>query len=67
MKRRIWTVALAVASVAALVAVPSAVAAYTTAKLEVRQSGTTATIKATLDPNDDPPRASASSSRREPS
>ena len=54
MKRRIWTVALAVASVAALVAVPSAVAAYTTAKLEVRQSGTTATIKATLDPNDDP-------------
>ncbi|MGI8480437.1 MAG: hypothetical protein ACR2M2_11415 [Gaiellaceae bacterium] len=54
MKRRIWTVAVAVASAAALVAVPSAFAAYTTAKLEVRQSGTTATIKATLDPNDDP-------------
>jgi len=54
MKRRIWTVAVALASVAALVAVPSAFAAYTTAKLEVRQTGTTTAIKATLDPNDDP-------------
>ena len=54
MKRRIWTVAAALASVAALVAVPSAFAAYTTAKLEVRQTGTSAVIKATLDPNDDP-------------
>ena len=54
MKRRIWTVAAALASVAALVAVPSSYAAYTTAKLEVRQAGTAATVKATLDPNDDP-------------
>lgn len=54
MKRRIWTVAMALASVTALVAVPSAFAAYTTAKLEVRQTGTSALIKATLDPNDDP-------------
>jgi len=54
MKRRIWTVAVALASVAALVAIPSAYAAYTTAKLEVRQAGTSATIRATLDPNDDP-------------
>jgi len=54
MKRRIWTVVAALASVTALVAVPSAFAAYTTAKLEIRQSGTTATIKARLDPNDDP-------------
>ncbi len=54
MKRRIWTVGAAFASVAALVAVPSAFAAYTTAKLEVRQTSTTAFIKATLDPNDDP-------------
>jgi hypothetical protein len=54
MKRRIWTVAAALACVAALVAVQAAYAAYTTAKLEVRQAGTSATIKATLDPNDDP-------------
>jgi hypothetical protein len=54
MKRRIWTLAAALASVAALVAVTSAYAAYTTAKLEVRQAGTSVTIKATLDSNDDP-------------
>ena len=54
MKRRTWTVVAALASITALVAVPSAFAAYTTAKLEVRQSGTTATVKATVDPNDDP-------------
>ena len=54
MKRRIWTVAVGLASVAALIAVPSAFAAYTTAKLEVEQTGTTVLIKATLDPNDDP-------------
>ena len=42
MKRRIWTVAAALACVAALVAVPAAYAAYTTAKLEVRQAGTSA-------------------------
>ena len=54
MKGRIWTVTAGLAAVAALIAVPAALAAYTSPKLEVRQSATTATIKATLDPNDDP-------------
>jgi hypothetical protein len=54
MKRRIWTVAVALASVAALYAVPSALAAYTTAKLEVRQTGTGVNIRATGSPDDDP-------------
>ncbi len=54
MKRRIWTVAAGLASVAALIAVPAALAAYTSAKLEVRQAGSLATIKASLDPNHDP-------------
>jgi len=54
MKGRTWTVAAGLASVAALIAVPAALAAYTSAKLEVRQAGTTATIKVSLDPNDDP-------------
>lgn len=54
MKRRIWTLGAALASLAALVAVPSAFAAYTTAKLEVRQSGTAVTVRATLSPDDDP-------------
>ena len=40
MKRRIWTVAAGLASVAALIAVPSALAAYTSAKLEVRPTAT---------------------------
>ncbi len=54
MKGRIWTVAAGLASVAALIAVPAALAAYTSAKLEVRQAGSVATIKVSLDPNDDP-------------
>ncbi len=54
MKRRNWTVLAAVAVAAAVVAVPSAFAAYTSAKLEVRQAGTNVTIKATLSPDDDP-------------
>jgi hypothetical protein len=54
MTGRIWTVAVGVASVAALIAVPAAFAAYTSAKLEIRQAGSIATIKASLDPNDDP-------------
>ncbi|MDQ3672204.1 MAG: hypothetical protein M3364_07180 [Actinomycetota bacterium] len=54
MKRRIWKVAAAFTSVAALVAVPSAYAAYTSAKLEVVQAGTAITLKATLSPDDDP-------------
>jgi hypothetical protein len=54
MKRRLWTVAAGAASVAALAVVPSALAAYTTAKLEVRQAGSTVTVKASLSPDDDP-------------
>lgn len=54
MKGRIWTTAAGVASAAALIVVPSALAAYTSAKLEVRQSGTGVTIKASLSPDDDP-------------
>ena len=55
MKRHMWTVAAALASVAALVAVPAAYAAYTTAKLEVRPAGANgATVRATLSPDDDP-------------
>ena len=54
MKRGIWTLGAALASLAALVAVPSALAAYTTAKLEVRQSGTAVTVRATVSPDDDP-------------
>ncbi|MGH3135837.1 MAG: hypothetical protein ACRDPV_05020 [Gaiellaceae bacterium] len=54
MKRRIWTVAAGVASVAALIAVPAALAAYTSPKLQIAQAGTISTIKVTLSPDDDP-------------
>jgi hypothetical protein len=54
MTRRIWTVAAGLASVAALVVVPSALAAYTTAKLEVQRTATGVFIKATGSPDDDP-------------
>jgi len=53
-KRRIWTLAAALAALAAIIAVPSAYAAYTTAKLEVRPAGNGATVRATLSPDDDP-------------
>jgi hypothetical protein len=53
MRGRIWTLVIGLAAIAAVVVVPSALAAYTSAKLEVRQGGTTTTVKATLDPNDD--------------
>jgi hypothetical protein len=53
MKRRIWTVAAALVAVAAIVAVPSAYAAYTTAKLEVRTTATGAVVRATLSRDDD--------------
>jgi hypothetical protein len=54
MKGRIWTVAVGVAAVAALIAAPAAMAAYTSPKLEVTQTGTGVVVKASLDPNDDP-------------
>jgi hypothetical protein len=54
MKTRIWTFVVGLAAVAAVIAVPAALAAYTSPKLEVTQTGSTTTIRATLDPNDDP-------------
>jgi hypothetical protein len=54
MKRRIWTVAAALTIVAAIVAVPAAYAAYTTAKLEVQRTATGMLISATGNPDDDP-------------
>lgn len=54
MKRRIWTFVAGLAAVSALIAVPAAMAAYTSPKLEVVQSATAVTVKASLSPNDDP-------------
>jgi hypothetical protein len=56
MKRRIWTIAAGLAAVVAVVCVPAAYAAYTTAKLEVRPAATGggAFVRATLSPDDDP-------------
>lgn len=53
MKRRIWTIAMGLTAVLAVVAVPSALAAFTTSKLEVRQAGTTTTFKLTQSTSDD--------------
>lgn len=54
MKGRIWTVAAGLAAVSALIAVPAALAAYTTPKLEVRQAGAVTTFKLSQSSNDDP-------------
>ncbi len=54
MRRRSWTVLAVVALAAAIVAVPSALAAYASPKLEVRLASTGVTIKAVLSPDDDP-------------
>jgi hypothetical protein len=54
MKRRIWTISAGLAALAALIAVPAAMAAYTSAKLEVTRTATGVVVKASLDPNDDP-------------
>jgi hypothetical protein len=54
MRKRIWTVVAGVVSIAALVAIPAAYAAYTSPKLEVARAGTAVTVKASLDPDDDP-------------
>jgi hypothetical protein len=53
MKRRIWTIAAGLASVAALAAVPSALAAFTTSKLEVRSTASATTFKLTQASSDD--------------
>ena len=54
MKKRIGTVAVGLAAVAALIVVPAAMAAYTSPKLEVTQTATGVVVKASLNPNDDP-------------
>jgi hypothetical protein len=54
MKPRLTSIALGLASVAALLAVPAAMAAYTSPKLEVTQTGTGVIVKASLSPDDDP-------------
>lgn len=54
MKRRITTVAVGVVAIAGTVALPSAVAAYTSTKLEVTQSGATTVAKISASPDDDP-------------
>jgi len=59
MKKRLWTIAVGLAALTALIAVPAAMAAYTSAKLEVTQTATGVVVKASLDPNDDPTAAVA--------
>jgi hypothetical protein len=54
MRRRIWTIAAGLAALAALIAVPAAVAAYTSTKLEISQTGSTLVAKISADPTDDP-------------
>lgn len=53
MRKRIWTVTAGLATLAALLAVPGALAAYTSTKLEITQTGTTVVAKVTSDPSDD--------------
>ena len=55
MRRRIWTLGAGLAATAMIIAVPAALAAYTSAKLEVRRAGTTTIVKALARaPTDDP-------------
>ena len=54
MKGRIWTVVVGIAAVAALIAVPAALAAYSSPKLQITQAGSNSTIKVLLSPDDDP-------------
>ena len=52
--KRPWPVVAAIGSAVALVAIAAAYAAYTSPTFEATQSGTTTTIKVSVDPNDDP-------------
>jgi hypothetical protein len=54
MTGRLWTVVVGLAAVAALVAVPAAMAAYLSPKLEVTQTATGVVVRATVSKNDDP-------------
>jgi hypothetical protein len=54
MRRRIWTTVAGAVALAAVVAVPAAMAKeYSSATLAITQASTLTTIKASLDPNDD--------------
>jgi len=53
MTKRLWTILVGIAAVAALLAVPAAFAAFTTSKLEVRQAGSTTVFKLTQSSSDD--------------
>jgi hypothetical protein len=54
MKRRITTTLVGLMALVALVVVPSALAAYSSPKLQVTQAATAVTVKASLSPDDDP-------------
>ena len=54
MRGRIWTVAVGIAALVAVVVVPAAMAAYTSPKLEVTQTATGVVLKASVSPDDDP-------------
>ena len=54
MRGRLWTGAVGIAALVAVVVVPAAMAAYTSPKLEVTQTATGVVLKASLSPDDDP-------------
>ena len=53
MTKRIWTITVGLAALACVIAVPAAMAAYTTPKLEVRQTGNATVFKLTQSSDDD--------------
>ena len=53
MRKRFWTAIVGAVAVAALLAVPAALAAFTTSKLEVSQAGGATTFKITQSSSDD--------------
>ena len=53
MRRQLWTIAVGLAALVALMAVPAAFAAYTSLKLEVTETRTGVNIKAGGNPEDD--------------
>ena len=53
MRRQLWTIAVGLAALVALMAVPAAFAAYTSLKLEVTETTTGVNIKAGGNPDDD--------------
>jgi hypothetical protein len=54
MKGRLWTVVVGLTAVTALIAVPAAMAAYSSPKLDVTQTATGVVVKASLSPDDFP-------------